>query len=182
MREHVLWTGKPVNRPIFHRYDHTMAVLVLGTLIGVTTWFGRADQTPADRATTLAATIAFGALVFLEPAARIVRLRRTTYAITDHRVTATGGLLGPVVRTVYLADLEPPVVHPERNGTGTISFGELEPYLLAHARFGHRVKRRHLPLVLAGIAEPAEVRDLLVQAIGEARQRRASGDHDTSLF
>jgi hypothetical protein len=66
-------------------------------------------------------------------------------------------------------------------GTGTITFGPLKPHVLAHARFGIRVRYRLLALALAGIAEPVQVHGLLVQVIGEAR-RRAAGDRDDSLF
>ncbi|WP_284744191.1 PH domain-containing protein [Amycolatopsis sp. RTGN1] len=173
MREEVLWTGKPVIRRLFNRYDHLAAMLVLIVLLGLLGVAVAADTRPA-----LQATAAGGGLLLVHAGVRFLQLRRLTYVVTDRRVLVDAGVVWRRTTTARLTGLASPVVLPERGGTGTITFGPVEPYLVAAARYGaHRTKSGQLPVVLAGIAEPARVRALLAKAIGEAK---APPDPDTS--
>ncbi|MEV6622626.1 hypothetical protein AB0M83_24040 [Amycolatopsis sp. NPDC051106] len=178
MREAVLWTGKPAIRRLFHRYDYFAAGLVLAVVAGLLGMASAVDSRPA-----LQATAGGGALLLVQAGVRWLQLRRLTYVVTDRRVLVDAGLVWRRTTSARLGGLAAPVVVPERGGTGTVTFGTVEPHLVAAARYGaHQNKSGPLPVVLAGIPEPERVRALLAEAIGAARRRRATGEPDDSLF
>lgn len=168
MQERVLWTGKPVHRPFFHRYDYFAAMLALIVVLGFVGYSVAADKLPA-----LEAMAAGSGLLLVHVIVRALQLRRLTYVVTDHRVVVDAGVVWRRTTSMRLTGLAAPIVLPERGGTGTITFGPVEPYFVARARYGaHQIKNVQLPVVLAGIAEPEEVRALLAEAIGAALRRR----------
>ncbi len=179
--EQVLWTGKPVHRPLLNRHDHN-AVLIGAVVLAVMGYFA-ADQAAAERPHALLAVIGCGGLLLFRFGLRAVQLRRLTYVLTDRRLVVDAGAVWRRTRTQPLTELDVPVVVPERGGAGTITFGPVDPRLVAAARYGaHRIKAVPLPIVLTGIAEPERVRALFVEAIGEARRKQAAGEPDDSLF
>ncbi|MEA5358190.1 PH domain-containing protein [Amycolatopsis sp., V23-08] len=179
--EQVLWTGKPVHRTILSRYDH-IAVPLAAVVLAVVGYFA-VDETAAERPHALLAMVACGGLLLFLAGSRAVQLRRLTYVLTDRRLVVDTGVVWRRTRTQPLAELDVPVVLPERGGAGTITFGPVDPRLVAAARYGaHRIKAVPLPIVLTGIAEPERVRALFAEAIGEARRKQAAGEPDDSLF
>ena len=179
MQERVLWTGKPVHRPLFHRYDYFAAMLVVAFFVGFVGFLFSVDKLPAIGAMAVSC-----GLLLVHVPVRALQLRRLTYVVTDRRVVVDAGVVWRRTTTARLTALAAPVVLPERGGAGTITFGPVEPHLVAAARYGaHQIKSGPLPVVLAGIGEPEAVRALLARAIGAARRRqRAADEPDDSLF
>lgn len=171
--ERVLWTGTPVDRPFVTRRD-TFLVLAAVVAFVLTVTLLRKEDTPADKLAGAAVLVivvgaAVGALVL-----RRVRSATMTYTITNLRVVEAYGAFRSAERSEYLTALDVPVVVPGNNGAGTITFGETDRASLALGAFGVRSWRAHgaltlVPTMLIGIADPDDVHDLLIQAMGEAR-------------
>jgi hypothetical protein len=152
-------------RRLFNRYDYFAFMLALIVFLGFVGYTSAVDVRSA-----LQAMAGGGGLLLGLGVVRFLQLRRLTYVVTDQRVVVDAGLVWRRTTTARLTGLAAPVVLPERGGAGTITFGPVEPRLVAAARYGaHQNKSGPLPVVLAGITEPEDVRALLAKAIAAAR-------------
>jgi hypothetical protein len=149
--ERVLWTGEPQRIPLFEPVDR-LAIPLQAAVVAFAVVFA------VLKAGTLSATIlwvcaAVGVLVLpVRMIARRVTARGSRYTVTDRRL---------IVRTRKgqeftsdLRDLRPPVVHPHRDGTGTIVFRSERS---DSAQTGPR-------LTLWGILDAERVREIIVGA------------------
>src|SRR5436305_6653855 len=152
--ERVLWAGEPVRRPALTQSD--LLVVPFG-LLCIAAALVLMPGHNGERTTEilLLVLLVFGVLLaVVRPFLRYLALGKTTYAVTDNRVITTSGLFRQTERSRDLAGLDEPVLRRGKAGTGTITFGDR--------------------VALAGIGQPAKVRDLLVKAIEEARSRAGS--------
>jgi hypothetical protein len=149
--ERVLWAGEPVRRPAFTQGD--LLLVPFGLVCVVAAGLLLAQHKAGTTMLLLVVLLAFGLVLAVgRPFVRYLALGKTTYAVTDSRIITKSGLFRQRESTHELAGLDAPVCRRGKSGTGTITFG------------GSQV-------VLAGIGQPARVRDLLVKAIEEARGR-----------
>jgi hypothetical protein len=137
--ERLLWSGGPESRPVFMQIWGIPFILFGVYLVA-------------------------GRLVV-----RALQLRSTTYAVTDRRLIETVRRPRRRVTEAYLSLLAPPVMQVGPDGaTGSIAFGAFPGLAesLAETGFANRRGRRREPraIVLRGIAQPQQVRDIIATA------------------
>jgi hypothetical protein len=111
----------------------------------------------------LGLTVTWGRIVL-----RLVALRSTTYLLTDRRVIVVSTYPRQRELSEYLIRLEPPVVRPGPDGTGTIRVGMTDALQLMAKSY-----RRGSPpgggvIELRAIPDAAVVRDLIANAQANA--------------
>lgn len=172
--ERIIWAGTPARRPLFNPGDSfnvPFGVLWLG---GVTAFFFYNHDTAFHMAAWIVLTVAGVFHLVGRPLVRYLRLASTTYAVTDSRVITTSSLTRRKEESASLAELPDPVITPGPGKTGTITFGRLGVLAWASANYGTgQGKDRKAPVILVGVSDVAKVRERLVRAVDEARQRQA---------
>jgi hypothetical protein len=125
--ERVLWEGSPTRFPVFDRGDVFLvpfSLLWCGFAIFWTIGaIGSGDPVPFALFGLFFVVIGLH-LVFGRLIARWLRLRGTTYTVTDRRVIVTSTAFGRRrEKSAYLNTLPPPVLTRGTDTTGTITFG-----------------------------------------------------------
>ncbi|MFC0115359.1 hypothetical protein [Kibdelosporangium aridum] len=166
--ERVLWTGAPTRYPVFTRADVFMVPFSV-------LWCGFAIFWTVNAASTAPPFALFGMIfvviglymVFGRLITRWLRLRGTTYTVTDRRVVVRSALFGrQQERSAYLDALPPPVL-AGTDTTGTITFGttSLMDEFRASQGFmpGGLDSRPFIPALVA-VSNARNVRDIIATA------------------
>ncbi|MGI5184387.1 hypothetical protein ACQEVZ_49855 [Dactylosporangium sp. CA-152071] len=169
--ERILWTGEPQHHPLFDRSDLFLVPMSLFFLGFAVFWERTAMRGGAPGFFVLWGIpfILYGLyLVAGRLVVRALRLRSTTYTVTDRRVVEVSRRPFTRRTEAYLSTLAPPVVRDRpRGGTGSIAFGEFPGLTDAFNEAGVNVNRRRRgprPIVLWHVSQPEYVRGVIAQA------------------
>ncbi|MFD1047513.1 hypothetical protein ACFQ1S_19190 [Kibdelosporangium lantanae] len=125
--ERVLWEGSPTKFPVFDRADVVLVPFsvfwcgfaIFWTVTAISWGGGALFALFGVLFVVVGLYFVFGRLI-----ARWLRLRGTTYTVTDRRVIVTSTAFGRrQEKSAYLKTLPPPVLTRGTGTTGTIKFG-----------------------------------------------------------
>jgi hypothetical protein len=163
----VLWTGSPVRYPLFSRADLLRLPFIVAWFAFGVFWLHSVDTAggghrypPAFRIWGgMVMALGLGSLAAYVIATQI-RLRHTTYTLTDRRVVVRWRVLGGVrERSVALHDLGAPTLTESSGGIGTIRFGS-DPVFMTKKQ----ARDAPTPVTLRQIRDPRLVRATVDQA------------------
>jgi len=128
--EQLLWTGQPPQGVRFYLFD--LYLIPFGTLIFGFTLFATAAfllEGPLEAALWMLPFLAAGFfLLFGVHWLDWLQRRATHYALTNERIYFRRGIWRPKVQSIYLGNLEYPVLIKRWRGTWHITFGKIPWY------------------------------------------------------
>jgi hypothetical protein len=159
-RERLVWSGRsrrvaPTGREWFR--------VAVGALLVAGPVAAGLSQPDGGFPVVAVVVAAFGLAIAWGPVLwRLRKTRRAVYAVTDQRVLVADRVSGRT-REEYLSDLEPPILDPGQDGTGTVTLKRLDASVNV---FGVPVPSRNgsVPIELFAVPDAARLCRLIEEA------------------